>query len=587
MHRTNPMLRIVFGLILAGLVLASRTPAAQQPAAPPAGQLPAAQLPAAQPIQIAQAEQPAPAPRAATPVNVPLGSTKDIQMRGKKDIQRAVNENDAVAEVRPGPDIKTVRVTGRSVGRTRLTLTAVDNSTEDIEITVEIDVEYLRNLLLRVAPQANISVTAVGGAGALAAIVIEGNVGPVENINLIMRTAESLVGPNRVINAMRVDGVMQVQLDVVIAQVSRSQARHMAFDFWSSGLHHDISSQSSGGILVPSAISGTFPGFPSLTNTVQPQNNLNPSFYVGLYSNNQWLFTFLQILRNENVAKLLAEPRLVTMSGRAANFLSGGEQAVPSPGGLGAVSVQFIPFGTRLTFLPYVLNNGKIFLEVEPEVSALDQSLGSTISGTQVSGRRTQRVHTSVEMEEGQTFVIGGLIQRDVQGSTVKVPVLGDLPFVGAAFSGKNYTEEETELIVMVTPHLVDPMSCNQLPKLLPGQETRSPDDFELFLEGILEAPRGPRDVNVNGKYVAPFKHSPTAGQLPCAGPTAACTPGCVNGSGLADAPGISYPRLTSAGGSEKNDGDKGKSVEESGAELLPPTDVPGTGAEAAGQSLR
>ena len=98
-------------------------------------------------------------------------------------------------------------------------------------------------------------------------------------------------------------------------------------------------------------------------------------------------------------------------------------------------------------------------------------------------------------MEDGQTFVIGGLIQRSINSSTSKVPVLGDVPFLGAAFSSKSFTETESELVILVTPHLVDAMACDQAPKILPGQETRSPDDFELFLEGILEAPRGPRVV--------------------------------------------------------------------------------------------
>jgi pilus assembly protein CpaC len=98
------------------------------------------------------------------------------------------------------------------------------------------------------------------------------------------------------------------------------------------------------------------------------------------------------------------------------------------------------------------------------------------------------------------------------------VPVVGDIPFIGAAFSSKNYNEEEHELVILVTPHLVDAMSCDQLPKYLPGQETRSPDDFELFLEGILEAPHGCRDVCQDGRYTPAYKNGPTAGQFPCCG---------------------------------------------------------------------
>jgi pilus assembly protein CpaC len=164
------------------------------------------------------------------------------------------------------------------------------------------------------------------------------------------------------------------------------------------------------------------------------------------------------------------------------------------------------------------MGNGRIHLEVEPEVSNLNPAFGTAISGTIVPGRDTQRVHTTVELEDGQTFAIGGLIQRNIIGTTTKVPILGDLPFVGVAFSSKSFDEKETELVILVTPRLVDAMACNQLPKYLPGDETRSPDDFELFLEGILEAPRGPREVFPDRHYRPAFKNSPTINTFPCAG---------------------------------------------------------------------
>jgi pilus assembly protein CpaC len=223
-------------------------------------------------------------------------------------------------------------------------------------------------------------------------------------------------------------------------------------------------------------------------------------------------------LRDEEVAKILTEPKLVTLSGRPATLLSGGQQAIPQPGGLGTISVTYKDFGTQLNILPVVLGNGKIHLEVEPAVSTLDPAFGTTISGTTVPGFVLQRVHTTVELEDGQTFAIGGLIERLTTGHTVKVPVLGDLPFLGAAFSSKTFSETEDELVVLVTAHLVDPMSCDQLPKLVPGEETRAPDDFEFFLENILEAPRGPREVCPDKRYVPAYKNGPTAGVYPCGG---------------------------------------------------------------------
>jgi pilus assembly protein CpaC len=239
---------------------------------------------------------------------------------------------------------------------------------------------------------------------------------------------------------------------------------------------------------------------------------------LAISANKAIFFGFLQALRDENLAKILAQPKLVTLSGRSATLLSGGEQAIPEAAGLGSISVKFEPFGTKLSFLPIVLGDGKIHLDVEPEVSNIDPSVGTSISGTTVPGRNTQRVHTSVVIEDGQTLAIGGLIQNEVTAGTVKFPVLGDLPFVGVFFSSKTYQENERELIVLVTPHLVDPMACDQLPKYLPGQESRTPDDFELFLEGILEAPRGHREVFPDQRYKAAYLNGPTASLYPCAG---------------------------------------------------------------------
>jgi pilus assembly protein CpaC len=150
-------------------------------------------------------------------------------------------------------------------------------------------------------------------------------------------------------------------------------------------------------------------------------------------------------------------------------------------------------------------------------------------------------------MESGQTLAIGGLIEHRSQTNMRKVPFLGDLPFLGTAFSSKFNNETEVELLFLVTPHLVDPMSCDQAPKVLPGQETRVPDDFELYLEGIQEAPRGCRDVFVNHHYLAAYKNSPTVGTYPCCpgcpqhghGPIGAGA-GCGCGGGGNEAVGVS-----------------------------------------------
>jgi pilus assembly protein CpaC len=336
---------------------------------------------------------------------------------------------------------------------------------------------------------------------------------------------------------------MQVQLCVVVARVSRSDLRRMAFDFLLSDHKFFLASTGSGAAaptFLPGGGGSVLGTFGNIVPVNGSPNGAATNIITGVLSKNFGFVAFLQALRDENLVKLLAEPRLVTLSGRQASFLDGGEQAIPVPAGLGQVGVQFEEFGTRLSFVPIVLGDGRIRMEVEPEVSNLDQAAGTTIQGTTVPGRATQRVHTTVELEDGQTFVIGGLIQNIQRGSTRKVPVLGDIPFLGVAFSGKEFEEVETELVVMVTPHLVDPMDCSQSPKVLPGMETRRPDDFELFLEGILEAPRGQREVCPGGIYKAPYKNGPTASVFPCglnngcgtgSCGTGSCGAGCANGS--------------------------------------------------------
>src|SRR5262249_47375567 len=153
---------------------------------------------------------------------------------------------------------------------------------------------------------------------------------------------------------------------------------------------------------------------PIIANAVGNPNGVPSNLFLGIFSPEQDFFGLLQALKDENLAKIMAEPRLICLSGRAATFLDGGEQAVPVPAGLGQVGVQFFDFGTRLKFLPIVLGNGKIHLEVEPEVSGLDAASGTTINGTTVPGRKVQKIHTTVDMEDGQTYVLGGIIQHTV-----------------------------------------------------------------------------------------------------------------------------------------------------------------------------
>jgi pilus assembly protein CpaC len=179
-------------------------------------------------------------------------------------------------------------------------------------------------------------------------------------------------------------------------------------------------------------------------------------------------------------------------------------------------------------------------------LSAINQANGITIQGvvpTVIPGFSVRQAEVAVQLEDGQTLAIGGLIQNTVNSTIQRVPILGHLPFIGVAFTNKTYNETEEELLILVTPRLVDGISCTQIPKYLPGRESRNPDDFELFLEGIMEAPRGPRTVQGH-PYQGAHMLSPNIGQIPCAGTaTGGCAaPGCLTGSPVGAAANLSAP---------------------------------------------
>jgi pilus assembly protein CpaC len=425
-------------------------------------------------------------------------------------------------------------LTGLTPGITKLTFSMRDGTKLVFTVVVEMDIEYLRYVIRKTVPTANVDVQPGFGVNT---VVLSGYVTSPQDGDIVARLANSAVGgtANNVINAIQIGGVQQVQIDVVVASVDRTALRNRGFDFTIPG--------DKGQVAFASLVSGLLG---TQSPTVAPTFNATGNLQLAVTPNK--FFAALQALRTENLAKFLAEPKVVTQSGRTAFFRAGGQQAILSgTSGITGPGVQLVPFGTELEVVPIVYGNGMIWLDINPRITAVSQGLGITVNGAASPGFTEQSIRSTVLLESGQTFAIGGLIQNSVQASANKVPVLGDLPFVGIGFSSISYQVRETELIILVTPHLVHPLDQCQTPKRLPGQETRNPDDYELFLENILEAPRGQRKV-WNGKcYNAAYKCDPTVGKFPCAGNV--CTgangsslpaPGAVNGAINGGIPGAS-----------------------------------------------
>lgn len=372
-----------------------------------------------------------------------------------------------------------IRLHAETMGVTAMTVRDESGAVYDIEVFVEGDVRELRAYLERLFPNAALEVVSLKDS-----VVLRGWVTEPEVIPQIMAIAKQMF-PN-VHNHMRVGGVNQVQLRVKILEVQRSKLKELGFNFVASGQKYAFSS-SVGGLAPLSGLTTPFggPPIPSHSATATSNNPLN----FALTGNTDIFQGFLDALTTEALAKTLAEPTLTTTSGRPANLLSGGEFPILVPSGLGNVSIQFREFGVRMEAIPTVLGNGRLRLDIAPEVSQRDFSSAVNVNGFVVPGINTRRVNTQVEMNFGETVMIGGLISRRRTVSTSKIPIIGELPVIGAAFSKKSNEISETELLIMVTPEFSGAMRSDQVPHNAPGWLQDDPTSKELFLDGMLEVP--------------------------------------------------------------------------------------------------
>jgi len=288
----------------------------------------------------------------------------------------------------------------------------------------------------------------------------------------------------QIINLMTIPGVQQVLLQVRVAELDRTGMREIGADtYFEFGSGNVLGSHIGGANLTFNGIgTGTENGFaPGSSNTgfaIFPSARLE---------------IMLRALRQNSLIRILAEPNLVALTGHEASFLAGGQFPVPVPrgtvGGAGNVTVRFKDFGVQLNFVPHIVDQEAIRLEVRPEVSTIDESLGTTLvaGGRPVPGINTRRVHTTVELREGETLALAGLLQVTLDGKTERIPGLGDLPYIGPMFSNTSHKRTEKELLVLVTPFLVDALQPDEVPSL-PGDEVRDPDDIEFYLLNRIES---------------------------------------------------------------------------------------------------
>jgi len=353
-------------------------------------------------------------------------------------------------------------------------------------VTVEADLTLLKEKLHQILPKERIGAEAAGDS-----IVLSGEVsGPVAQ-----STAMSLALPyaggkkEKVVNLMHVGGVQQVMLEVRVAEISRVLAERIGINFNAVN-----ASNGNFGVSQINALASVSNLVRSVGSTAFTQGLSTNLTALGGWTAAGAVWTvFVDLLKQQNLGRVLAEPNLVTTSGQQASFLAGGKFPYPLTTGTGAsatTSIQWQNFGVELEFTPTVLNEGKIAVKVHPSVSELDFTLAVESGGTSVPGLRVREMNTHVEVNDGQTFAIAGLLSNTSRNIVNKFPVLGDIPILGALFRSSSYQKNETELVALVTPHLVKPMAPGAA--RLPTDKWIDPTDVDVYLLGLEQGRQKP-----------------------------------------------------------------------------------------------
>ncbi len=356
-----------------------------------------------------------------------------------------------------------VLVNGKKPGVATLILMTSEGKSIFYDLEISVNIGQIRDRLATLIPKSKIVVL-----GARDGVILSGEVTDLEEMSQAVAVVKAYT--EKVTNLLRVGGSQQVQLEVQIAEVSRTALRKLGLNFASRG----------------DKIAVGFSGRGAGTDVSRP--TILDAFQVAVGIRGDHLSGILSLLEAQGLSKTLASPTLIAMSGQEASFLAGGEFPVPVAQQLQTTTIEFKEFGIRLKFLPTVIGRETISMKVMPEVSNLDFTAAVNVGGLAVPGLTTRRAETTVELKDGQAFAIAGLLSDRVVSTVDKVPFLGSLPILGILFRSIQYQREETELLIVVTPRLARPVEANQMP-LLPGEDQSfNPGNLKLFLLGTLKS---------------------------------------------------------------------------------------------------
>lgn len=381
--------------------------------------------------------------------------------------------NPAIADISSLSD-RTIYVLGKAPGLTTLTLLDANGRLiTNVNVRVSADISEFKERLRQILPGEKIEVRTANDG-----IVLSGIVSSSARLQRALDLAERYA-EGRVSNLMSVGGIQQVMLKVRFAEMNRSVSKSLSSSLSLNGslFSGDIDVNGGSGTTVGSgAIAGALGG------NVPANNENNGAILFGFNAGSTRVGLLLEALETKGVVRTLAEPNLVALSGQEARFLAGGEYPVPVAQEDGVITVEFKPFGIQLNFIPRVVDKDLINLELEAAVSDIDTTNGLTFDGFTIDAFSRRETATTVELRDGESFAIAGLLEDNFIDNNNQLPWLGDVPVLGALFRSASYQRSQSELVIIITAHLVSPVRGDAL--ALPTDRIKPPSERDLFLFG-------------------------------------------------------------------------------------------------------
>src|SRR3954452_13422600 len=413
---------------------------------------------------------------------------KSVVINVETPVSRILSSNPAVIDTL-ATSPKQVVVEGKTPGVSSLIIWDSGGHSQILDVTVDVNISHLRTAIEQTYPGQQVNIQSDG-----AHLILTGTVSDLKISDDIGKMASAYSGG--VVNSLSVAPVheQQILLQVKFAEVDRTKLQQFAINILSTGAANTPGTITTQQFTPPiqngqltSSIPGRNAGF---TSSFQLSNLLN----IFLFRPDLNLGATIQDLESRNVLQILAEPNLLALNGQKANFLAGGEFPFPVVQGgtnVGAVTIQFRPFGVKLDFTAFVGQDRVIRMHIAPEVSTLDFTQAIVISGFTVPAISTRRTETEIELKDGQSFGIAGLLDNRAQVQLSKIPGIGDIPILGNFFRSRSINRSDSELLVMVTPRIVDPVQMNSPPPVPPANPIKFLENpgFDKGLPASLASP--------------------------------------------------------------------------------------------------